>query len=32
MFLKEKIDVTIKVITVAGGNKQRYFISKEDAR
>ena len=32
MFLKEKIDLTIKLITVAGRNKQRCFISKEDAR
>ena len=29
MFLKENRDSTTKVRTVAGGNKQRYFISKE---
>ena len=31
MFLKEKRDGTIKGRIVLGGNKQRYFISKEDA-
>ena len=31
MFLKEKRDGTIKGRTVAGGNKQREYISKEDA-
>ena len=31
MFLKEKRDGTIKGITVAGGNKHREFISKEDS-
>ena len=31
MFLKEKRDGTIKGRTVAGGNKQRDFISKEEA-
>ena len=31
MFLKEKRDEKIKGRTVAGGNKQRDFISKEDA-
>ena len=31
MFLKKKRDNTIKGRTVAGGNKQRDFISKEDA-
>jgi len=31
MFLKEKRDKTIKGRTVAGGNKQRDYISKEDA-
>jgi hypothetical protein len=31
MFLKEKRDGKIKGRTVAGGNKQRDFISKEDA-
>ena len=31
MFLKQKRDGTIKGRTVAGGNKQRDFISKEDA-
>ena len=32
LFLKEKRDGTIKGITVAGGKKQRDFISKEDER
>jgi hypothetical protein len=31
MFLKEKCDGKIKGWTVAGGNKQRDYISKEDA-
>ena len=31
LFLKEKRDGTIKERTVAGGNKQRGYISKEDA-
>jgi hypothetical protein len=31
MFLKEKRDRKIKGRTVAGGNKQREYISKEDA-
>ena len=31
MFLKEKRDKSIKGRTVAGGNKQRDYISKEDA-
>jgi hypothetical protein len=31
MFLKEKRDGKIKARTVAGGNKQRGYISKEDA-
>ena len=31
MFLKEKRDTKIKAQTVAGGNKQWDFISKEDA-
>ena len=31
MFLKEKIYGKIKCRTVAGGNKQRGFISKEDS-
>jgi len=31
MFLKEKRDLNIKGRTVAGGNKQRDYISKEDA-
>jgi hypothetical protein len=31
MFLKEKRDGSIKGRTVAGGNKQRDYISKEDA-
>ena len=31
MFLKEKIDGAIKGRAVAGGNKQRDYISKEDA-
>jgi hypothetical protein len=31
MFLKEKRDKTIKGRTVAGGNKQRDYISKEDS-
>ena len=31
MFLKEKCDKTIKKRTVAGGNKQRDYISKEDS-
>ena len=31
MFLKGKRDGTIKGRTVVGGNKQRYFISKEDS-
>jgi hypothetical protein len=31
MFLKEKRDGKIKGRTVAGGNKQRDYISKEDA-
>jgi hypothetical protein len=31
MFLKQKWDEKIKGITVAGGNKQRDYISKEDA-
>jgi hypothetical protein len=31
MFLKEKRDVKVKGRTVDGGNKQRYYISKEDA-
>ena len=31
MFLKEKKDVTIKGRTVAGGNKQRYFIYNENS-
>ena len=31
MFLKEKKDVTIKGRTVAGGNKQRDFITKKDS-
>jgi hypothetical protein len=31
MFLKQKRDGNIKGRTVAGGNKQRYCISKEDA-
>ena len=31
MFLKEKRDLKIKGRTVAGGNKQRDYISKEDA-
>ena len=31
MFLKEKIDSIIKGRTVVGGNKQRYFIAKEDS-
>ena len=31
MFLKEKRSSEIKGQTVAGGNKQRDFISKEDA-
>ena len=32
MFLKKKRDNSIKVRTVAGGNKRRDFISKEDSR
>ena len=32
MFPKEKRDDTIKGRTVAGGKKQRYFISKVDSR
>ena len=32
MFLKENKNGDIKGITVAGGNKQRDFISKEDSR
>ena len=32
LFLKENIYVTLKGRTVAGGNKQRCFISREDAR
>ena len=31
LFLKQKRDGTIKGRTVAGGNKQRDFFSKEDA-
>ena len=31
LFLKEKRDGTIKGKNVAGGNKQRSYISKEDA-
>ena len=31
MFLKENVDGTIKGRTVAVGNKQRDFISKEDS-
>jgi hypothetical protein len=31
MFLKEKRDGSLKRRTVAGGNKQRDYISKEDA-
>ena len=31
MFLKEKRDGAIKVRSVTGGNKQRDYISKEDA-
>ena len=31
MFLKEKIDGVIKGRVVVGGNKQRHYISKEDA-
>ena len=31
MFLKEKRDKTIEARTVAGGNKQRDYISKEDS-
>jgi hypothetical protein len=31
MFLKQKRDVKIKGRTIAGGNKQRDYISKEDA-
>ena len=31
MFLKEKRSSEIKGRTVSGGNKQRDFISKEDA-
>ena len=31
IFLKEKIDGNLKGITVVGCNKQRDFISKEDA-
>jgi hypothetical protein len=31
MFLKQKRDGKIKGRTVAGGNKQRDYISKEDA-
>ena len=31
LFLKKKRDGTIKGRTVAGGNKQRGYISKEDA-
>ena len=31
MFLKEKRDGSIKDRAVAGGSKQRYYISKEDA-
>jgi hypothetical protein len=31
MFLKQKQDGNIKGRTVAGGNKQRYYISKKDA-
>jgi hypothetical protein len=31
MFLKEKQDGSLKERTVAGGNKQRDYISKEDA-
>jgi hypothetical protein len=31
MFLKQKCDGKINGITVAGGNKQRDYISKEDA-
>jgi hypothetical protein len=31
MFLKEKRDGSLKGRTVAGGNKQRDYISKEDA-
>ena len=32
MFLKEKRDKAIKGRAVAGGNKQRDYISKEDVR
>ena len=32
LFLKEKVDGTLKGVAVVGGNRQRYFISKEDAR
>ena len=31
MFLKEKIDEVVKGRSVAGGNKQHDYISKEDA-
>jgi hypothetical protein len=31
MFLKEKWDGSLKESTVAGGNKQRDYISKADA-
>jgi hypothetical protein len=31
LFLKKKRDDSIKGRTVAGGNKQRNYISKEDA-
>jgi hypothetical protein len=31
MFLKQKHDGNIKGRTIAGGNKQRDYISKEDA-
>ena len=31
MFLNKNRDGTIKGRTVAGGNKQRYFITKEDS-
>ena len=30
MFLKEKIDEVVKGWSVAGGNKQHVYISKED--
>ena len=31
LYLKENRDITLKTRTVAGGNKQRDFISKKDA-